>query len=126
MVKKMINEPDSNIENELSEIPCVKKLKCKILQIEETKYRTTFTKKFENRKKYLPVPPGRIISTLPGTVLDVMVKNNETVKEGQPLMIYEAMKMKNRVIVPVNGKVKILNVKKGDVVCKGQLIAEIE
>jgi len=126
MGKKTIIEPDSNSGEEVFEIPCVKKIKCKTLQIEETKYRTTFTSKFENRKKYVQVPPGRIISPLPGTVLDVMVKNGENVKQGQTLMIYEAMKMKNRVIVPLDGKVNVLNVKKGDLICKGQLIAEIE
>jgi len=119
-------EANQTPEKEIFEVPCVKKLKCKILQIEETKYRTTFTTKFENRKKYVPVNPGKVISGLPGTIIDILVKPGKKVKQGQPLLIYEAMKMKNKVMSPIDGEVKVLNVKKGEVVCKGQVIAEIE
>ena len=106
--------------------PCTRKIKCKILQIEETKYRTTFTKKFENRKKYVPADPGKIYTFLPGTVLDVFMKPGQKVKQGETLLIFEAMKMNNRIDIPVDGKLKYLEVKKGDLITKGQLIAEIQ
>ena len=120
-----INDQDVNAQGEEHEIPCIKKLKCRILQIEGTKYRTTFTSKFENRKKYIPFDPGKIIAVLPGTIVDVFVKSGQSVKLGQPLLVFEAMKMKNRINAPMDGKINALNVKKGDIIVKGQLIAEI-
>ena len=125
MAEDSINDQVVNAKGAESDIPCVKKLRCKILQIEGTKYRTTFTSKFENRKKYIPFDPGKIVSTLPGTIVDVFVKSGQKVKHGQPLVVYEAMKMKNKIIAPFDGKIQALNVKKGDVIIKGQLIAEI-
>ena len=74
----------------------------------------------------MPKDPGKIFSCLPGTFIDVFVKPRQHVKQGQILLVFEAMKMKNRVIVPFDGKIKTLNVSKGENVSKGQLIAEIE
>ena len=126
MAVKSINDQDVNAQQgEESDIPCVKKLKCRTLQIEGTKYRTTFTSKFENRKKYIPFDPGKIISSLPGTVVDVFVKSGQNVKQGQPLVVFEAMKMKNKITAPVDGKIESLNIRKGDIIAKGQLLAEI-
>lgn len=105
--------------------PCDKKIKCKILQIEETKYRTTFTKKFENRKTYVAHDPGKIISYLPGTIIDVLVKPGQDIKQGKTLVILEAMKMMNKIVMPANGKIKTVHVKKGDVIAKGRIIVEI-
>ena len=108
------------------ENPCEKKIKCKILQIEETKYRTTFTKKFENRKKYVPADPKKVYTYLPGTILDVFIKAGQKVKMGDALIVFEAMKMKNKIISPADGKIRVLSVSKGDIITKGQLIAELE
>ncbi len=118
---EMKNKPGGKpIEN-----ACEKKIKCKILQIGETKYRTTFTKKFENRKKYIPHDPGNIVSYLPGTIIDVLVKPGQVIKQGRIMLVFEAMKMLNKIVMPVDGKIMALHVRKGDVINKGQLIAEI-
>ena len=47
------------------------------------------------------------------------------VDRGQPLLLQEAMKMEIRVTAPVAGTVKRLLVKVGDVVERGQRLAEI-
>jgi biotin carboxyl carrier protein len=42
------------------------------------------------------------------------------------MLILEAMKMKNRIFSPINGKIKTVNVKIGDVVPKNELLVEFE
>lgn len=111
---------DNNVDS-----PCDKKIKCRILQIEETKYRTTFTKKFENRKKYVPLDPKKIYTPLPGTIIELFVKPGQKVKQGDSLIIFEAMKMRNKITFPLDGKIKTLSIKEGDIITKGQLIAEM-
>lgn len=63
---------------------------------------------------------------LPGTIIDVMVKEGQTVKSGDVLAILEAMKMHNRMISPINGKVKCVNAKNGDRVTKNFVVVELE
>ena len=104
----------------------LKKIRCKSLVIAGTKYRTTLTKKFENRKTWLAPDPNKILSYLPGTILDVFVKEGQKVKEGHPVVILEAMKMRNKVNMPSAGVIKTVNVKKGDSIPKGFLIVEIK
>lgn len=121
MTKKTMN----NLDQDEPEIPCVKKYKCRILQIEGTRYRTMFTSKFENRKKYIAPEPGKIISVLPGTVIEIMVKKGQFVKKDQPLLIFEAMKMMNRLTAHVDGEITEIYIKKGDIISKGQALVQI-
>ena len=53
---------------------------------------------------------------MPGTILDIKVNENDTVKEGQVLVILEAMKMENEIVAPRDGKVVSINVTKGQAV----------
>lgn len=46
-----------------------------------------------------------ITAPLPGSIFKVMVQNGEAVKEGQVLVIIEAMKMENEVLAPRAGTV---------------------
>ena len=56
----------------------------------------------------------------------MFVKEGQKVKQGEPVIIFEAMKMRNKIISPMDGTIKSLNIQKGDIIAKGQLIAEIE
>jgi biotin carboxyl carrier protein len=98
----------------------------KSLEIEETVYNTLFTKKFENRKAYKPVDPKMILSYIPGTILQIFVKEGKQLQAGEPILILEAMKMRNIVTIPVSGKLKRIFVKEGDTIPKNFLIAEVE
>ena len=60
---------------------------------------------------------------MPGTILDVRVNVGDTVKEGDILMILEAMKMENEILAPVSGKVAAVQVSKGAAVNSGDLLA---
>jgi biotin carboxyl carrier protein len=96
------------------------------LNIDTSLYKTRISSKFEKRKPYEPADPKLILSFIPGTVLDIMVKTGQTVKKGQELMILDAMKMQNKLKSSMDGTVKSLSVKKGDKVSKGTLLLELE
>ena len=56
---------------------------------------------------------GTVSAPMPGTVLDIMVKEGDVVKSGQVCVILEAMKMENELPAPCDGTVKSVNVTKG-------------
>jgi len=66
-----------------------------------------------------------IIAPMPGLILSVNVKENQEVKEGEILLILEAMKMENAIESPKNGVVKSINIKVGNTVSKGALMIEL-
>jgi acetyl-CoA/propionyl-CoA carboxylase biotin carboxyl carrier protein len=60
-----------------------------------------------------------------GTILKVLVELDQEVEAGELLCTLEAMKMENHIIAPREGKVEELNVKEGQTVETGALIAVI-
>lgn len=64
-------------------------------------------------------------SPMPGNILSVNVNAGDTIKEGQVLMILEAMKMENEIMAPKSGTVTAVTVKKGDTVESGTLLCTI-
>lgn len=56
---------------------------------------------------------------MPGSVLEVKVKEGDVVKDGAVLIILEAMKMENELTAPQAGTVSSVMVKKGDTVNSG-------
>ncbi len=96
------------------------------LNIDTSIYLTRISKRFENRKKFQPADPGKILSFIPGTVLDIFVKEGQKVEKGDVLMILDAMKMQNRLKAAVSGVVKKIHAGKGDRVAKGTLLIEVE
>jgi pyruvate carboxylase subunit B len=69
--------------------------------------------------------PGHVTTTMPGNVVDVLVKEGDTVKAGQAVLITEAMKMETEVHTSVDGTVKGVYVAKGDRVTPGEVLIEI-
>ena len=67
-----------------------------------------------------------IKSPLPGVILEIKVKEGDTVKRGQTLMILEAMKMENNINADKDGKITAINVSKGDSVLEGNDLVIIE
>lgn len=97
-----------------------------ILNIDTGFYTTRISTKFKNRKVYKPHDPKLILSFIPGTVLGILVKEGQEVKNGDNLMILDAMKMKNQLKCNMDGKIKRIMVKEGDKVSKGTLLLEME
>ncbi|MFA7201298.1 MAG: acetyl-CoA carboxylase biotin carboxyl carrier protein subunit, partial [Bacteroidales bacterium] len=56
---------------------------------------------------------------LPGVILEVTVKEGDTVKSGQKLVVLEAMKMENNIEADRDGVVTSIKVSKGDSVLEG-------
>ena len=63
---------------------------------------------------------------MPGLILEINVKKGQAVKEDDPLLILEAMKMENVINSPREGVIKSLKVKQGDTVEKNSLLIEFE
>nr|WP_236027261.1 acetyl-CoA carboxylase biotin carboxyl carrier protein subunit [Gelidibacter pelagius] len=68
----------------------------------------------------------RITAPMPGLILEISVEIGDAVKENDPLLILEAMKMENVISSPREGIIKSISVKKGDAVDKNQLLIEFE
>jgi biotin carboxyl carrier protein len=62
---------------------------------------------------------------LPGNIVQVFVKEGDTVKLGDKLLMYEAMKMENVIAAEKDGVVKNLKVTPGDSVLQGEMLMEI-
>jgi pyruvate carboxylase subunit B len=69
---------------------------------------------------------GDVTSSMPGRVVDIMVKVGAGVKAGDPVLVIEAMKMENEVPAPIAGKIKAIHVAKGDSVNPDEALVEIE
>ncbi|WP_455584694.1 biotin/lipoyl-containing protein [Bacteroides sp.] len=65
-------------------------------------------------------------SPLPGVILDIKVKEGDTVKKGQTIIILEAMKMENNINAHKDGKIAEIKVNKGDSVLEGTDLIIIE
>ncbi|NNE01038.1 MAG: biotin attachment protein [Pirellulaceae bacterium] len=67
-----------------------------------------------------------VVAQMPGAVYKQLLQPGEWVNEGQPVLILEAMKMEMEVPAPVSGTIGKVNVKTGDHVATGQVLATIQ
>jgi biotin carboxyl carrier protein len=89
-------------------------------------YKTTYTWKFENRVKWEAPNANLIYSFIPGTIIDIFVKPRQKVKEGETLLLLEAMKMQNQVRMPFDGEIVKIYVSKDEIIPKKFLMMEIK
>ncbi|HOK02259.1 MAG TPA: pyruvate carboxylase [Spirochaetota bacterium] len=73
-----------------------------------------------------PQKPGEIGASIPGNVFRILVKEGDEVKEGDSLLIIEAMKMETNVVSPIRGTVTEICVKEGQRVKTGELLLKIQ
>ena len=66
-----------------------------------------------------------VTAPLPGNVLSVKVSQGATAKEGDVLLVIEAMKMENEVAAPCDGTVKQILVSQGQMVATGDTLIVI-
>ena len=88
-------------------------------------YLTRLTTKFNNRKSWQRPDERMVHAVIPGTIREIMVKEGTKVDLGAPLLILEAMKMRNEVLSPVEGVISKIHVAEGEMVRKAQLLLEI-
>lgn len=104
----------------------MEKKEFKTLNIDGTKYKTLIPEKYENRKVWELPDKKQLKSFIPGTILKLFITEGQKVKEGQKIMILEAMKVQNRILAPITGTVKSINVAIGERVPKNKLLIEFE
>lgn len=68
---------------------------------------------------------GGLSAPMPGTILEIHVKQGQRVREGQALMVMEAMKMEHRIQAPMAGEITKLHYSVGDRVEMGATLVEI-
>jgi len=68
---------------------------------------------------------GSLSAPMPGTVLEVHVKEGQRVRKGQTLVVLEAMKMEHRIQAPKAGEVTKLHFSEGDRVDMGEILVQI-
>ena len=94
--------------------------------VNSARYLTLFTKKFESRKKWQSSNIKEIRSFIPVSIIDIFAKSGQKVKAGEIVLILEAMKMYNKVEMPIDGIIKEIHVKKGDRIPKNMVMVTIE
>ena len=96
------------------------------LEIGNALYTTRLTSKFRNRPTWEKPNERMVTAVIPGTIQKVMVKEGDKVKAGTPMLILEAMKMRNEVLSPVEGVIRRIHVSEGEQVPKSHLLVELD
>jgi len=96
------------------------------LEIGNVVYQTRLTTKFRNRVIWQRPDVRRVNSIIPGNIQRIMVKEGDEVSAGTPMLILEAMKMRNEILAPFQGTIKKIYVSEGDMVPKAHLLLEFE
>jgi len=98
----------------------------KDLIIQGVVYKTTYTRKFEERVNWEAPDINMLYSFIPGTIIDIYVKPKQKLKEGETILLLEAMKMQNQVRMPFDGEIVKIHVKKDEVIPNRYLMVEIK
>jgi biotin carboxyl carrier protein len=96
------------------------------LEIGSVRYMTRITTKFRNRKFWSRPNEKMILAVIPGTIQRLMVKAGDAVETGTPMLILEAMKMRNEIRALRPGVIKKIHVKEGELVSKAQPLLEFK
>lgn len=97
-----------------------------VLVVDDTRYETSFTRKFRRRPFYRAPDPSLVVATIPGVIREVVVKPGDRVRWGQSLLVLEAMKMQNDITAPREGVVRLVHVRPGQMVPKGFVLVEFQ
>lgn len=67
----------------------------------------------------------KVTAPLPGTITEIKVSVGDTIKNGDTVIVLEAMKMQNNIEAECNGTVTSVLVSKGDTVMEGDTLLTI-
>ena len=67
----------------------------------------------------------KMAAPLPGTIMQIFVKQGDAVKKGDKLLMYEAMKMENNLLAEADGTITAINCRQGDNVLQGDTLIVI-
>lgn len=85
----------------------------------------TVIKSVKPRNTFLNLGGGELRSPMTGKIISIAAKNNGKVKEGDTLLVIEAMKMENRIIAECSGIISGVKVRSGTSVLAGDLLLNI-
>jgi len=94
--------------------------------VDGTDYETRATRKWRERKPWIPADRTTISTLIPGLILEVLVKPGQRVRRGEGVVVIGAMKMANDVESPWDGVVKAVLVSVGQSVMRGAVVVELE
>ena len=69
--------------------------------------------------------PGHVSTAMPGAVLSIVAALGDAVRQGDPVLVIEAMKMEHEISAPMDGVVVGVLVGPGDAVSPGEALMEI-
>lgn len=102
------------------------------LEISGNKYRIRIETSLDQLVEEMGMSAGTAISVnevkapMPGVIIDLMIEEGQEVKQGDSLLVLEAMKMENTIVAPRDGVVKKLGIETGQTVEKNQLLLELD
>ena len=76
-------------------------------------------------KRPRPSHKGDVVVSMPCNILEVLVKIDQNVTAGQPVLVTEAMKMETEITAPIAGIVKAIHVVKGEPANPNEVLVEI-
>ena len=68
----------------------------------------------------------KVTAPMPSNIIKVLANEGDVVKEGDILLVFEAMKMENNLPSPVSGKIASIKAKVGTSVAAGDVLVIIE
>ena len=89
-------------------------------------YDTILTEKWKASRAWRPPNPNHLLAAIPGTVLRIIAEVGQTLQKDDPLLIIEAMKMENCIVMPFDGTIKAILTTSGELVKNKQLLVEID
>jgi biotin carboxyl carrier protein len=98
----------------------------KKFHLDDTEYETRLSRMFERRKHWIAPDPRIMAALIPGVVTTLSVHPGQKVRRGDPILILEAMKMKNPVVALRAGTIHSVRVSPGQMVTKGEPMVEFE
>jgi biotin carboxyl carrier protein len=107
-----------------------KTLKVVTVKINGRRYNVNVKNKFDLLLEKMGMQNGvsgklnSIKAPMPGLIIELKVKDGDVVKQHDPLLILEAMKMENIIKAPGDGVVRHVKVQKGNSVEKNQVLIE--
>jgi biotin carboxyl carrier protein len=95
------------------------------LHVDDTDYETEIPEGSTGKGKIDAAKSGEICAVIPGVIIEVMVRKDQKVAEGDVVIVLEAMKMYNDIEADSDGTVNEILVAKGDKVAKGQVMIKL-
>jgi acetyl/propionyl-CoA carboxylase alpha subunit len=99
-----------------------------VIRVNGNKYTVQIKDKYDHLLKELGIEISavskvkEIKAPMPGLVVEVRLKEGDSVQKGDALVVLQAMKMENILKSPVDAVIKKIHIKKGDAIEKNQIM----